>query len=608
MKRMRFQIKRILTIFCIWTFVIICFMSAFANAENVSGSGESETGNHAVNLLIKLKILEIGDSSMTTIAVTREDFAVYTANLLGIDTNQISTKRYFSDTDMESYGTYAIERLVEMGVISRANDDKFRPNDKITLNEAIKMMCSATGYGEYAERRGGFPDSYIRCARENSFLITPKNSNELSMTEAAEIIFNAAQAAMFEPTAFSTNDGIKFSAKSENTLLSVYHKVYFGTGLVTGIYGLTTDGAAAEDEKIRISDDNDKTDEYKIAPETATDDFLGDYVKYFYYKESSDSEGEIIYLYDENDDKNIKFSSKDFISYSASEIKYYDADAEKEKSISLKNAIIVYNGVPIKTDINKTFDNIKKGYISIKKSGTNRKRDIVMINDYTNVITSGIDSANLTIYNKLNSKDYFSLSDYETVIIFDSAMNRITFSDIKNGSAVSAAASRDDKELITLIVSNSVMNGTLESVKYENKNLVVSIGGKNYVVDKNYEDEFKAAASVGGSYYYTFDFTDEIVYVSEVSTDAMSFGYILRTVLDTDGFSDGIKIKMINGDAKIEYAELAERVRIDGVAYKDDGKRCFGLCLPQITERSVKCRFAIKRMKAERLKRLTLLI
>ena len=69
----------------------------------------------------------------------------------------------------------------------------------------------------------------------------------------------------------------------------------------------------------------------------------------------------------------------------------------------------------------------------------------------------------------------------------------------------------------------------------------------------------------------------------------MSFGYILRTVLDTDGFSDGIKIKMINGDAKIEYAELAERVRIDGVAYKDDGKRCFGLCLPQITERSVKC-------------------
>lgn len=523
----------------------------------------------AVKFLSDLGVVEIVDDSMLDIVVTREDFAVYTANLIGIDTSVRATERYFEDMAMTSYGTYAVNCLVERGILSKSSDNRFRPDAPISQGEAAKILCEITGYGEYAQLRGGFPAGYIRAAKENDFLVSLKDSGQMTVSDAVKMIYKAAQAKMYEPVIFSTDGTAQYSQSNDCTVLSLYHNIYYADGVVTGVYGRSIESGNAPGEgRIRI--DNR---EYDAEDSVNIDENLGEYVRYFYIEDNKNPTGKIVFVDPKIKKETVKFAIRDLIKFDETEITYYGSN-DRENKKKLINPIVVYNGLPVNKDIDELIRSLNKGFITLKDINNQSGYEIVLIDDYTTIVASNVDSVAGTVYNQLNSKDYIKCEDYEVVKFYNSAMEPIALSDIKTGNVLSLAKSYKSNDLLTVIVSTVQMNGTLNSRKGNNP-LKAYIAGKEYTVDNKYAEEFMKLTNIGVNYYYSFDFLDDIVFVSEESTDVMKFGYVLDAIKSTYGFNSSVNIKMFTEDAKISYLTLADSVKIDGKRYKDNVDKAF---------------------------------
>jgi hypothetical protein len=57
------------------------------------------------------------------------------------------------------------------------------------------------------------------------------------------------------------------------------------------------------------------------------------------------------------------------------------------------------------------------------------------------------------------------LSEYDAVKILDADMNEIELEDIKDNVVLSVAETKDNKALLTAILSETLVNGVLSSVK-----------------------------------------------------------------------------------------------------------------------------------------------
>lgn len=558
--------KRILSLLVALSIMLVMLMpSTSVSADN----SETYKSPGAIKFLSDLGVIKLVDDSMLDIVVTREDFAVYVANLIGVDTSIQATERYFEDLAMTSYGTYAVNCLVERGILSKSHDNRFRPDDPISQSEVAKILCEITGYGEYAKLKGGFPNGYLKVARETDFLVNLKDSGMMTISDVAKMIYKAIQVKMYEPIIFNTDGTAQFGQSDDCTVLSLYHDIYYADGVITGVYGRTIEqGEAPGEGRMRIDGR-----EYDADDSVNIDSNLGEYVRYFYVENKKNPAGKIVFVDAKIKEETVEFAISDLIECDETEISFYGKN-NNECEEKLINPIFVYNGLPVNKDIDKLMLNLNKGFITLKDVDNKAGYEIVLIDDYTTIVVSDIDSNSGTVYNRLNSKNYIKSDEYEIVKFYNSALEPILLNEIKSGNVLSVAKSYNSNELLTAIVSTVQMNGTLNSSKGKNP-LKAYIAGKEYIVDNNYSEEFMKLTNLGISYYYSFDFMDEIVFVSEESTDVMKFGYVLDAVKIEEGFDSSVSIKMFTDDAKISYLTLADGVKIDGKRYKKDVDKMF---------------------------------
>ena len=86
--------------------------------------------------------------------VSRGDFLLAVTQLISLNGDAADEKVY-ADIPAKSALGYAAYHASILGIVSPA--ENFNPDQSITVNEAIKIMCSALGYSELANARGGYP-------------------------------------------------------------------------------------------------------------------------------------------------------------------------------------------------------------------------------------------------------------------------------------------------------------------------------------------------------------------------------------------------------------------------------------------------------------------
>lgn len=214
----------------------------------------------AVTDLNELKIM-IGDENgdfRGEANVTRAEFATIICRILGYESSAQQLQNapsYFTDTNGHWANGY-INTAHNVGIINGFEDNSFRPDDNVTIAQAIKMLICALGY---EENTFTYPDSYVMKGKDITLYNNISNSFEevmVAQDEAATrnivavLLHNAIDIPLRVQTSWSTSgatysilDGEEFMtlrimnfAQNTTEIDETSSSVEEETEQITGIY------------------------------------------------------------------------------------------------------------------------------------------------------------------------------------------------------------------------------------------------------------------------------------------------------------------------------------------------------------------------------------
>lgn len=108
--------------------------------------------------------------------ITRAEFAAVLCRAMGCEdeteNDDLKQKNYFPDVPVEHWAAGYVNFAYENGAISGFPDGNFYPEQKVTNEQVIKMLIGAWGYSDEAEKNGGYPNGYMKVAKEHGVLDT----------------------------------------------------------------------------------------------------------------------------------------------------------------------------------------------------------------------------------------------------------------------------------------------------------------------------------------------------------------------------------------------------------------------------------------------------
>lgn len=120
--------------------------------------------------------------------ITRAEFATVICRMMGYDISENCT---FDDAKYH-WGSKYINACVNAGAIQGMGDNKFAPDNNITLEQAVKILTVICGY---ADSEVQYPYGYMAAAAENNILnnlTINEIGSQLKRIDAAMMIYNAA--------------------------------------------------------------------------------------------------------------------------------------------------------------------------------------------------------------------------------------------------------------------------------------------------------------------------------------------------------------------------------------------------------------------------------
>ena len=202
---MRNLIKRVLLLILALSILVLPVASVSAQATTKISFKDVKSTSWYYSYVTKLVDLKIaGGYSDGTYkpnkSVTRAEFVTFLCNVKGYKQMQGDP---FADTQ-KSWATGYITAALNNGIIDLPEDKKFRPNDAITRQEVVEMMCRSlnvapdvttkTPYTDVKTNSGYSTAAYsnylMQGSLKNNKLIFQPNTN-LTRAEAAAVVVNA---------------------------------------------------------------------------------------------------------------------------------------------------------------------------------------------------------------------------------------------------------------------------------------------------------------------------------------------------------------------------------------------------------------------------------
>lgn len=503
-------------------------------------------------------------------SVSRAEFAVMAAAVMKRDMLSIQ-ERYFVDVPEDHWAADSINTLVARGVISQPEDKIFRMYDKITANEAIKMVLSMCGYDYYAEQTGGYPIGYTKLARRLDINLEA-SEDAITPYEAYDLLYQALKLPLYDVEGIRGENII--ASQSDETLLSVYFDIYMTEGFVSQARGVSVyKNKAGELKDIAdyvVVDDVTYTSEINLY------DYIGRNVKIFYQRTDKDATPHIIYRETTGEEGDVvEITSDEFAGYSNYEIIYVDKKNNKTKKESLnKGVIVIKNGTLCNNNLE---DDIKlnKGFIRVVDKDNANGADYVFISDYTNIVAGVINSDSFTIYDKVTGNGRIELNPEEKAVFIENASGaELGFEDIASGNVLTVY---DSAEYARVIVNSTSVTANIYGLKTTDGIQFIEVGKSdsdrkwlgidkdyyNAVFKNNGHGAVKIAAGAEISYYT--DAYGNIAYITEPMKDNWTYAYLVDVAEGSGVFSSQAKVKLYMQSGEMLIAAVSEKVRVDEV-------------------------------------------
>lgn len=529
-------------------------VSAFAAVlpEEIVGTKYEEP----IQVLAALGIM-VGDedgSLRLEDTIKRSEVAKMVVHAMGMEDLAESARgtSVFPDVPTDHWANGYINIANTHGLVIGDDTGKFRPESRITFEEAMTIFVRATGYEPIATSKGGYPNGYIAAAGENGLADDVGGSLREGITRGnvAVLTNNALTVKLMERKGFGQNETYEIT---EKTLLSDKMEVDKLTGQITAIGNTSIDGASnLQKGQVKIGESVYETS-YNIS------NLLGYNVDY-YARENEDGKDEVVLAIPKKNSNSTEEISSDLFekittknSYKA--IEYFKTEGSSKTTVATleKDAKLIYNGKSetMSDDLVDMTD--KSGKIVLLDTDRNGRYDIVFVMDYYNIVVEEVTSTNKIVDKygaptlKLDTEDenlYFRIMN---------GVQEIGLSELEEYDVLSVAESLD-KEIYEIEVSRETVSGKISSVSEDG----FYIGGKLYEVADNYEGTLNL--NTEGTFY--LDMFGKIAGVDTKTSVSNNYAYLIKAYSDSN--TEETTLRLFTKDGNDVSLKTTEKIRFNG--------------------------------------------
>lgn len=529
---------------------ILCCMAALVMSFAVQAKSFDIERN--LEILQMLGIDE--DVSISTLntdkEVTRADFAYNTAALIGAG-SETSTTVYYHDVSRDYWAFNAISALTSRGIINGGENSMFRPEDVITRMEAVKILTSIMGYGQYAEMNGGYPNGYMAAANTAKLLDGCSSSEKLTVGDMYTMLVNALTGPTMVVDYNSTKNAYKID--DDTTLLSTYHDMYLDRGTLTGADTIDILNSKAIPEGRVVINDTEYISENDVSV-----DLLGSEVD-FIYRINGNDEKELAWISDRGTNRTLEIDDTYTCSYEETgNLLSYTGSDRKQKRVKLDPGfVMVYNGSATSDNVSEILNSDKYNLKLISTSGSNYY-NLAIVWRYENYVVGSIDKDKSIIYDKYDwSSVSLSEDDYDSCTIkVGGSVSSID--SITEDMVVSVYKSNDGRRILAE-ASSVTANGVIDSMSNNGEDKLIYIGSNEYIV---YDRDKDINCNAGDNVTLYLDING---YVAGVKKDKGSgdFGYIIKTY-EGEVPGEEFYIRLMDSEGTIADYKCSNKITVDG--------------------------------------------
>ena len=566
----------------------------------------STTVGEAVGILSNLGILtgfEDGTFKPDE-TVTRAQMAAIVCRTLGYESQAKSSAgtTIFNDVPGDHWAAGYINVAQSLNIINGYGDGNFGPEDKVTYEQAVKMIVCALNYDLVAQAKGGYPTGYLSVASSEGITKSAngKVGDAAKRSTVAVLVYNSLEVRILDQNTWTT-DGSDEYAKSDDTILSKYLEVNKWEGVVSDVP--FTDYAKNDYKKNttpKISLDNNAFYKvYKNGKETKIDDeaatnvdcslvdvegLLGKKVIAYIGDSEDDETGNImVYAISEKSSGNTvtKISKTQLVDKDDKEfttpgqISYRKTGSTKVYDLDLDSKVKIYKNYEVDDFDTATSTNVttsgekmnntegldqlvgQGGTIELISNDNDDDIEYIVINAYTDEGT--IESVSeedgeitFTLYN--GGLDDIDTADEDVLVKVYRDGELAAAKDLAEGDTVSTV--EISKNVRVLYASSKTVTGSVDS--YDTEDKTVTIAGNDYELSPFKSGTVASLKDEEGTFYLNVD--GQIAHNESDSAASGNYGLVLAVDKET-GINDGYVMQVVLADGTVAEYDLASKAK-----------------------------------------------
>lgn len=545
----------------------------------------------AVTLLSAMKVLPEGDARANGSFVTRGEFSDLILRFIGMKSSETSNSEIvdgkyvdyanrkpekddwlwideaqssqltqgftpYYDVSKEHEYWDSINTVSQIGLMNGDSNRCFRPDERITLNEVMKVLVTLVGAEVIVE--GNYPVGYVSQATRldiNKGVKAKDFSEFVTYRDLVIMFFNTLESDVYVAEPLTSNGG-KYRRSDKpyrESVLGIYKK----SGVVTNNCFTGDDGIGTDAEnRIKVNEI------YFDAADFLADDYLGYEVSVYYHGDDFNGNlcENVICILKSDKNKEFVIDSKEIVGYSKPNLQYNSEKRVKEVYIGADSTII-YNG-KLLDDYNETNLTPENGSIRLVDNDGDGKYEYVFINNVETMVVGGTDVNAKVIYDKLHPGKTVEL-DGKDYIIQNSGGEEISFENIFNDNVLDIRQSinKNGEKYIQIAVSDSLVKGKVTAISEDTDEVVINNKTYEVSVFANF-DEIKLGTE--GAFY--LDTKGRIV--CQKLTEGLRYGYLI-SIYGRDFPAEYLGY-IYTLDDNFGIYEFAEKIKIDGNLLKNN--------------------------------------
>lgn len=520
-----------------------------------------------------LKSVGIWTSPQTdpVLTVTRGEFASAIAGLCNLDAQTNATLKY-SDVNAE---TLFVEDIYAVGIMNLmvGSDGMFRPEENLTINQAVKTVVCALGYEAIANARGGYPDGYYSVAIDLGLIVGKGRDEVMTRRDVVDIITRACFVEVMDIKGINA-DNLDFQINKKNDALAIYHDIYELKGI------FTDDGLTNLKGATKIPGNGVIIAGKRLSNETVkTDGYMGsNVIAYYNFKEDK-----LIYLKENPARNNILTVKAEDLIYESEKFKktnvVYKKNKKTEEAEVSPYADFIYNGSAYPAFMVDDLK-IKSGSLKFIDNDLDRTYDVVIAEEFVNHMLLSNNQVNQFVADSNGTEIHYG--EYAKFEFLTTNGEEKAISLLKSNSILSVFASKDDTR-IKIIVSEDKVDGKVTALeKYDEKEIVTiihSVEGEQVETPYEYSATYLEHVANNVSGYdmpaiddeltIRLDFEGRIAGIEDYK-DQYHYAYFLAAGRDDGSKLAGkclVKLCLDSGD--IATVATAKKIIINGVETKN---------------------------------------